>query len=154
MRGDGDPSAQRSSQRRCDPNLPRPAPALPFEVRYQETAWETLRTVAEGGVTSWHNSDLGPWCGDFLQQRELPLPWGAELCRSLWDRLLLPIRPIWVWTCPAAGQICVFLEKHGSVHTTESWWYTGKVDDVVFCMFPRSLIACRPRAGTVTEPCP
>jgi len=60
---------------------------------------------------------------------------------------------MWVWTCPAAAQICVCLEKCGTAHARESWCYTGKVEDLVFCMFLRRMTAFRPQAVTATEPC-
>lgn len=74
-------SAAITEVRWCDPNLPFSAPALPFEARYQETAWKLQEPskAAEGGVTSWHDFDLGPWCGDFLQQREILLCLPGEL---------------------------------------------------------------------------
>lgn len=60
-------------------------------------------------------------------------PWGTALCQSLWDKLLLKSselhRLMMVWTCPAAGQIRVCLEKRGSAHAGKSWRYTGKVED-------------------------
>lgn len=75
------PSAQWWSQRQRDPNFPFPSPALPFEARPQDPAWKLYEpsNAAEGGMKNWHDSDLGPWCGDFLQQEEFLLCLPGEL---------------------------------------------------------------------------
>lgn len=153
------PSAQWWSQRQRDPNFPFPSPALPFEARPSlETLW-TLKCCR-----GWYEKLTWLWFRSLVwglppARGISPLPpWRTALCQSLWDRLLLKsselLRLIWVWTNPAAGQICVCLEKRGSAHARESWQYTGKVADLGFCMFLRRLTASRPQAVTATEPCP
>lgn len=111
------PSAQWWSQRQRDPNLPFAAPALPFEGKYQETARKRHELTYCRG---WCDKLTWLWFRSLMwglppTKGISPLPpWGTALCRSLWDRLLQKsselLRLIWVWTCPAAGQICLFGE--------------------------------------------